>query len=201
MKYMCLCVCVTLGWALPLTCWHPSLGFKYNTHHDAMCQAHAQTYSKTRQLFPRRIKCVCVCVFLWAASIRANSDDVSPLEITDLFVYWCFKCRCSHTAAQMGKHIDVFTREFFMTMKIFGCVLNVFSLFFPPSVSFSTQQQSREWSSHPCKGVSAWLCVCVCVCDCCVWDESSTLAPILAEDFGASQTPVGDGSSCPDLKE
>lgn len=44
------------------------------------------------------------------------------------------------------------------------------------------------------------VCVSVCVCDC-VRDEPSTLTPILAEDFGASQTPVRDGSSCPDLKE
>lgn len=42
--------------------------------------------------------------------------------------------------------------------------------------------------------------VCVCMSGC-VRDEPSTLTPIPAEDFGASQTPVRDGSSCPDLKE
>ena len=127
------------------------------------------------------------------------------LLFTDLFLYWCFKCRCSHTAAQMGKHVDVFTREFFyddenIWLCFKSCFLSLFFfVFFSPSVS---PQQSREWSSHPCKGVSAWRCVCVCVCVivCERW-RSSTLASILAKDVGVSQTPVADGSSRPDLKE
>lgn len=71
------------------------------------------------------------------------------------------------------------------------------SLFLFP---FSIRQQSLEWSPHPCKGVNARLRVCVYVCNC-VREEPSTVAPIPVEDFGASHTPVRDGSSCPSLKE
>lgn len=126
---------------------------------------------------------MCVCV--WATLLSTNLDDESLLEFTDLFVYWCFKCRCSPTAAQMGKHIDVFTRDFFMMMKIFGYVLKVF-LFFSISLfsfcfffSFSIRQQSLEWSSHPCKGVNARLRVyaCVCVQLCARWTKHTRNSP------------------------
>lgn len=165
---LCVFVCMFTLWAglcLSHVDTHP-LGL--NTTHSMM-----QSVRHTHKHTVKHTNCsraeLCVCVFVWAALRRANLDDVSPLYFTDLFVYWCFKCCCSHTAAQMGKHIDVFTREFFMMMKIFGYVLKVFSpfsLLFSPSVSFSTQQQSREWLSHPCKGVSAWLCGCGCACVC-----------------------------------
>lgn len=47
------------------------------------------------------------------------------------------------------------------------------------------------------------LCVCVTVCVivCERWRSSTLEASIPAKDVGASQTPVADGSSRPDLKE
>lgn len=111
----------------------------------------------------------------------------------------------SHSCTD-GKTYWCIYKGFFMTVKIFDYVIKVFSLFSPSLLSlcfffsFSTRQQSLEWLSHPCKGVNARLRVCVYVCNC-VQDEPSTLALILVEDFGASHTPVRDGSSCPSLKE
>lgn len=123
-----------------------------------------------------------------------------------------FKCRCSHTAAQMGKHIDVFTSEFFHDDEnIWPCLKSFLSLsLYSPSlhsllsllsVSLVARQQSLEWSSHPCKGVSTWLCVCECACDC-VRGEPSTLTPILGGGFQCeSDSGQGDGISRPHLKE
>lgn len=80
----------------------------------------------------------------------------------------------------MGEHILMYLQgDFFMMMKIFGWVKSFFCWPPPPPQThvflLSTQQPSQEWSSHPCKAVTAWLCVCV-------WAETSTLSPILRED-------------------
>lgn len=96
---------------------------------------------------------------------------------------------------------------FFMMMKYLAVFLTVnFSFSSPPSspsfLFFSlspTQQQSREWSSHPCKSVCAWFCVCVCE-----WERESWTKHTLTDrggGFSVSLTLVGDGRSCPDLKE
>lgn len=137
-----------------------------------------------------------VCAYL-----RLNSDDVFPLELTDLFLHWCFKMSLQSHGCTDGNtywyiYEGIFTTNIWPCLKSFFCFFCFF--LFSPSASFSTQQQSREWSSHPCKGVSAWLCVCVCDC---VRDESSTHVPTPAKDVGSSQTPVGDGTSCPSPKE
>lgn len=109
------------------------------------------------------------CAYLWGISHVALIPLLIPL-----------KCCLSHSCADGRKHIDIFTRGFFYDEEnIWLCFKSFF--FSPPPTHthvflLSTQQPSQEWSSHPCKAVTAWLCVCV-------WVETSTPSPILREDL------------------
>ena len=152
---------------------------------------------KLHQLLLHRIKCMCVFVCL-----NSILYDVSLLGFTDSFVCWCFWNDTSVTQLHRWEktYWCIYKRFFFLTMKIFGRVLKFFFSFFFPSLFYpfllSTQQQSREWLSHPCKGVCAWVYVCVTVCVCVCErervrererererDQPSTLSLIQLEDL------------------